>query len=375
MWDGVVFATYNQQGGPRGEKDVRSQNWFMGMASRQLGSSTLTVSTMFSLEPLTVGRRGYSEIFQHGEAYDGLPITDRQHPHDLFMQLSAAWRYPMSNRAGFTLAGGLVGSPAFGPPAYPHRASASENPIAPLSHHTVDSTHIAMGVVTAGFDWRPFQFEASIFQGAEPDDRRYDLDLGRLDSAAGRVWWRAGSEWTIQGSYAFLHEPELLEPGNQKRQSVSIGWMRERRNGLTAVTAIGGQVMRTFNTTRATLVEATHGVGRFALFARYDALGLETEHMLFPTVIHQPHPGELIDPLLAYTAGAAADVASIDGFKLGLGASATLYTVPDRLKPSYGSRPRSFQLFLRLRPPAPAMGRMWNMTMTDAMPRHRSGRR
>lgn len=374
MIDGVVFGTYNRQDGPRGESEVRSQNWIMGMASRPLASGTLSLSGMFSVEPATVGRRGYAEIFQHGEVYNGLPVTDRQHPHDALMMMSATWQRPIGTRYGFVLAGGISGSPAYGPVAFPHRPSASENPIAPLSHHYFDSTHVTMGVITAGVDIRPFQFLASVFRGREPDDRRWDLDMGKLDSASGQVWWRPNPRWQVQGSYAFLHEPEQLEPGNQKRQSLSIHYYKPRGNDrMTAFTLAGAQVLRTYSSTRALLAEVTHHIGRTALTARYDGVGLETEHLLFPTTVHRPHPGELIDPLLAYTVGVARELATPRRFSIAVGAQATTYTVPARLVPTHGSHPVSMQVFVRLRPPAPGMGRMWNMTMTDPMPGMRLG--
>ena len=369
MLDGVVFGTWNHQDGPRGDTDVRSQNWLMGMASRPLASGTLTLSGMFSVEPATIGRRGYAEIFQHGEAYNGLPVVDRQHPHDALMQMSATWQRPIGTRYGVVLAGGVTGSPAFGPVAFMHRPSASENPLAPLSHHYFDSTHVTMGVITAGFDARPFQFLASVFHGREPDDRRWDLDMGKLDSASGQVWWRPNVRWQVQGSYAFLHEPEQLEPGDQKRQSLSIHYLKDRGNGrLTAYTLAGAQVLRKFSSTRALLAEVTHHIGRTAISARYDGVGLETEHLLFPTAIHIPHAGELIDPLLAYTVGVAREVATPKRFSIAVGGQATTYTVPERLSATHGNHPVSVQLFVRLRPPMPAMGRMWNMTMTNPMP-------
>ena len=228
MVDGVVFATFNQQGGARGERDLRSQNWLSAMASRQAAGGTFTLSGMFSLEPVSVGGRGYSEIFQHGEAYRGLPVVDRQHPHDALMQMAATWQRPLSARTGLVLAGGITGSPAFGPVAFMHRPSSAENPLAPLSHHYFDSTHITMGVVTAGVTIKPFEVLGSVFHGAEPDDKRWDLDIGKLDSWSGQVWWRPAREWSAQGSYAYLHQPEQLEPGDQRRQSASIHWLRDR---------------------------------------------------------------------------------------------------------------------------------------------------
>ena len=139
----------------------------MAMASRQLSAGRLTLSAMTSLEPVTVGPAGYAHIFQLGEAYQNLPVTDRQHPHNLFMQLDAGWRVPIG-KTQLSVSGGPVGAPAFGPTAFMHRLSASENPVAPLTHHTFDSTHIAMGTVTGGIQRGPFTLEASAFTVASP---------------------------------------------------------------------------------------------------------------------------------------------------------------------------------------------------------------
>ena len=146
---------------------------------------------MLSAEPLTLGRDGYREIFQAGEALDDIAVIDRQHPHDFLMQAAAVWRVPLARGYALTVAGAPVGEPALGPVAFMHRASAAENPTAPLAHHTMDSTHIAMGVVTAGVDRGPWQVETSIFRGREPDDDRWDLmDPGALDSWSVRGWYR-----------------------------------------------------------------------------------------------------------------------------------------------------------------------------------------
>ncbi len=156
MQDGILFAEFNHQGGPRGGNEFVAPNWWMGMATRDFSRGRLTLTSMFSLDPATVGKDGYREIFQAGEALNGRPLIDRQHPHDLFMQLAAVWRMPVTEATGFTLAGGPVGEPSLGPVAFMHRASAADNPTAPLGHHTFDSTHIAFGVVTAAVDHGPW---------------------------------------------------------------------------------------------------------------------------------------------------------------------------------------------------------------------------
>jgi hypothetical protein len=168
MQDGVALFTFNRQGGPRGGREFKSQNWWMGMAGRGLGRGMLNVSTMLSLDPVTVGKRGYRELFQSGEAANGLPIVDRQHPHDFVGQPAASWRVPLTQRTGLTIAGGPIAEPALGPVFFGHRPSAAENPVSPLGHHTFDSSHTSMGVITAALDRGPWMVEGSVFNGREP---------------------------------------------------------------------------------------------------------------------------------------------------------------------------------------------------------------
>ena len=213
---------------------------------------------MITAEPFTVGTAGYSEILQEGEAYQGRQITDHQHPHDLLMQLSAAWRVPLTDRTTFTLVGGPVGEAALGPVAFMHRASSAENPSAPLSHHIFDSTHTVEGWCSAASIAGRASVEGSVFRGREPDEHHYDLDLGALDSWSTRVWFRPHPEWTLQASYGFLHEPEQLEPGDQHRTNASASWFRQRGTDYAAITAAIGWNARQFSTVHAALVEGTH---------------------------------------------------------------------------------------------------------------------
>ena len=185
------------------------------------------------------------------------PLIDRQHPHDFFMQLAAVWRTPLTAKTGLTLAGGPVGEPALGPVAFMHRASAAEIPLAPLGHHTFDSTHIAFGVVTAAVDHGPFVLEGSVFNGREPDQDRWDIDFGKLDSVSARLWYKPSPAWELQVSTGHLTHPEELEPGNIERTTASASWMKQRGSNMTAVT-IGYGVNDTDHGTRhAMFAEAT----------------------------------------------------------------------------------------------------------------------
>src|SRR5688500_18868294 len=277
MQDAVVYGLFNHQGGPRGGTELRVPNWWMGMFSRKVGSSDLTINTMLSLDALTVGKKGYRELFQVGETFNGHPLIDYQHPHDLFMQLAAVWHVPIGARTGLTLAGGPSAEPALGPVAFMHRASALDNPMSPLGHHTFDSTHIAFGVVTAAVDRGPWIVEASVFNGREPDEGRWDFDFGPLDSVSGRVWYKPTPQWEFQVSSGRLVEPEELEHGNVIRTTASASWTNRAGADFTAVTAAYGVNATSHGRRGAALLEATRWRSALALYGRAELVQVESE--------------------------------------------------------------------------------------------------
>lgn len=367
MQDGVVFGLFNHQSGSRGGDQFVAPNWWMGMATRPFGGSSLTLTAMLSLDPATVGRRGYRELFQVGEAIDGLPLVDRQHPHDFFMQLAAAWRLPLGEGGALTIAGGPVGEPALGPIAFMHRASAAENPFAPLGHHTFDSTHIAFGVVTAALERGPWTVEGSVFNGREPDANRWDFDFGAMDSLSARLWFKPTAAFEVQVSTGHLVDPEELSPGNVERTTASANWLL--RPGADSLAVTAGWGMNAAHGTRrhALFAEATRRFGATAVFGRAEAVQLETNVLLNA----EPHPdhdsGEQKNAVGAFTIGATRDVGRWRGFEGAFGASATFYAPPEPLVPTHGRHPLAFQLFFRIRPPAGHMGRMTNMRMGRPM--------
>jgi hypothetical protein len=369
MQDGVVFLTFNHQGGPIGETELTSQNWWMGMFGRQVGPGRLTLASMFSLEPIT--ERGYSHLFQVGETWEGRPIVDRQHPHEFLMQLSAVWKIPIGSRTSVVLAGAPVGEPALGPVAFMHRRSAAENPSSPIGHHTFDATHIAMGVITGGFEHGPWFVEASTFHGREPDENRWDLaDLGPLDSWSARIWFRPDEHWTFQLSRGWLNEPEALVAGDLNRTTASIAWESERADGFTAVTAAYGRNDGHHGQSDAFLLEGTHRLGKYAGYSRFEVTEVETDVLRFGVYplphVHdgfEPPHAVAHDPVIAWTLGATRDVWRWAGLDFAAGGDVTIYGVPDSLVPTHSAHPVSFHVFLRTRLPAPA-GRMWNATMT-----------
>jgi hypothetical protein len=282
------------------------------------------------------------------------------------MQLAAVWRRTLTATTGLTLAGGAVGEPALGPVAFMHRASAIELPIAPLGHHTFDSTHIAFGVVTAAVDRGPWMVEASVFNAREPDEDRWDFDFGRLDSIAARVWFRPSSTWELQVSTGHLREPEESEPGNIQRTTASASWFRPNGNDFTAFTVAYGVNATGHSTRHASLAEVTRRAGAHTMFGRAELLQLETNVLLG---VDRPHAA---NAFAAVTIGGTRDVWRWRGFEGAIGAEATLYAVPDALEPTHGKQPISFQGFFRLCPPAGGMGRMLNMRMAQPMAGHGS---
>jgi len=368
MQDGIVFGMFNHQGGPRGGDEFKVPNWWMGMFSRDVGKSKLTFTTMFSLDPAIVGKQGYREIFQVGEAFEGRPLIDRQHPHDLFMQLAAIWRTPLGDKTGLTLAGGLAGEPALGPVAFMHRASAAENPFAPLGHHTFDSTHVAFGVVTAGLDHGPWTVEGSVFNGREPDENRWDFDFGKLDSVSGRLWYKPSPQWEFQVSSGRLVDPEALERANIVRTTASASWMRQEEADFSAVTAAYGVNATDHGRRGAAFVEGTRRRSGLSLYGRAELVQVESE--LLRTGLLPGDGAGNNATVGALSVGAVRDVLKWRGAEGGFGAQVTFYATPESLRPTHGDHPVSFQVFFRLRPPAGAMGRMWNMRMSQPMAGH-----
>lgn len=357
MQDGVVFAALNHQGGPRGGTEVVAPNWWMGMAARDTPHGRLTLTGMFSLDAATVGTSGYREIFQAGEALAGRPLIDRQHPHDFFMQLAAAWRLPVNASTAVTLAGGPVGEPALGPVAFMHRASAADNPLAPLAHHTLDSTHIAFGVATAAVDHGAWTIEGSLFNGREPDEHRWNVDFGRLDSVSARVWFRPNAEWELQASSGRLVDPEVLEPGVTVRSTASASWTRARGASFLALTAAYGRNDTAGGARDAVLVEAARRTDANTIYVRGEVVQLETALLLTDEVVPGP-AGAARDRVRAVTIGGVRNLPAWRGFETGIGADVSIYGVPDALQSAYAAHPVSFQIYVRLRPPAGPMGRM-----------------
>ncbi len=354
MFHGEAFLSETQQSGPRGSDKLFSTNWWMPMAQRKFGNGTLTLRTMLSFEPATVSDRRYPELFQEGETAFGRPIVDGQHPHDFFMELAALYDYKVGEHTLLSVYAAPIGDPAMGPPAYPHRSSASEDPIAPLGHHLQDSTHIAAEVITAGIAYRNFRLEASGFHGREPDESRWNIDSGKIDSWSARVTANPAQNWSLQYSIAQLHSPEALAPSaNVRRMTASIQYNRPLQEGNWASLVLWGrnQDVAGGNVGNSYLLESTlRFLERNYVWTRLENVDRTNELLLGESPEPAGFNERYFTRVQAYTAGYEREVGHIPHLSTALGAQFTWYGVPDVLKPTYGEHPVSGILFLRVRP-------------------------
>ena len=336
-----AFVDYDRQQSSRsidGFGQVNSINWFMGMASHPIGEGRLTLRAMMSAEPLTVGKAGYPLLLQSGESYRGEPLHDRQHPHDLFMELAAIYDIAVVHDIGLEIYGGPVGEPALGPPSYPHRPSAAGDPFAVLGHHWQDATHITFGVATVGLYTKDVKLEGSIFNGREPDETRTNFDLRPLDSYSGRVTVNPGAEWSASASYGYLKSPEGLTPNlSQHRMTAAVLF----DNGDLSAAAIYGANLDSNDPRLSNSfdLESTWG----AVFGRVEYVQKTGTDLALPINGHFD--------VEAVSAGYTWDFARPAHVAIGLGGVATVDVVPDRLNAYYGTRtPVGVSLFLRFRP-------------------------
>ena len=357
-WDlmvhGVIFIDYNQAGGPRGEGKAESVNWAMLMQQHQLAGGTLLFREMLSAEPLTAPHPGFPELFQTGETYHGQPLVDHQHPHNVFSELALNYTRPLGGQTSWQkiswlFYGGAAGEPALGPVAYIHRASAAELPMAPLSHHLQDSTHISFGVLTTGLVISRLKLEASAFNGREPGEKRYEINFAPLDSWSTRLSLAPSRNWTAQYSYGRLEHPEALEPGSQRRQTASVEYVRpltgKLGDGSWATSLIWGRVHKVADNHNLNgyLLESTlNFMSKNYAFTR---LELVDKDELFPS-----NPLAPSYRIGAYTFGGERDLVQSKLWQFAVGADLTFYSKPESLSASYGANPISFQVFLRLRP-------------------------
>jgi len=354
MFMGQAFLVDTQQSGPRGGDKLYSPSAFMFSASHSLAGGTLQFQSMISLEPLTIAGERYPELFQTGETAYGRAIVDGQHPHNFLMGVGVDYAHPIGDGTILQFYYAPVGDPALGPVAYPHRASAEELPQAPLSHHWQDSTHISADVATVAVKHSWFRLEASGFHGAEPGENRWKIPWGAMDSWAGRLSIAPASNWTMQLSAGRITHPELLSPGDVIRTTASVSYSKPMGGGEAWSTSVvwgRNHDTGTGHNLNSYLLETVYPfrhrnfltsrieyVDKDELFADTPALAEQLDRTAGSTF-----------RIGAYTAGYTRDIGTFRTIETGIGANASVYTLPPAIKPYYGDRPWGVNVFLRVR--------------------------
>jgi len=344
MAHGTLNLVYDRQSGKRGDDKAFVSGMLMGMAQHPLGDGAVQLKAMLSPDPI-MRPKGYPLLLASGETANGVDrLIDRQHPHDLFMELSASVSQNIGRNSSVFLYGGLPGEPAFGPPAFMHRESIMDSPEAPITHHWLDSTHITFGVVTAGLVLDRVKVEASRFNAREPDQHRWNIETGPLDSTSVRLSWNPTRTLALQGSWGRFRDPEQLEPGvDQKRWSASALWAAEIAPGWKlAGTLAWGRKSVEHHHDDAYVAEASVKHDAWTVFGR----GEVTENReLLEGVENGPafRVGKV-------SVGAVRDFRVADHLSLGAGGLVALNFVPGGLAPLYGGKhPTGAMAFVRLK--------------------------
>lgn len=342
MGHALFNGVYDRQNGPRGDQRAFVSGMVMGMAQRPVAAGTLQLKAMLSPDPL-MGRAGYPLLLASGETADGVTgLVDRQHPHDLFMELSASLAQPIGAKTSAFIYAGLPGEPAFGPPAFMHRASIMDSPEAPISHHWLDSTHIVMGVVTAGVTHEAWKLDVSRFRGREPNQQRFDIETGALDSTAARLSWNPTTALSLQASWAQVKSPEQLHPDeDQTKWSASAIYTRRLTyGGWWSTTAAWGRRSSEDGDLNAYVLEsAVHPNTAWTVFGRAE----RTENNEL-TGGHGP-----VYVVAKASLGVVRDFHLSDHAVIGLGGLYALNFIPGGLKASYGGDPDGGMAFVRFK--------------------------
>lgn len=355
MFHGDIFARYNRQdiasAGYRGAEKLDAPSMLMAMGQRKIGKKGLFhFNIMLSADALIAGGSGYPLLFQTGETWNGQPLVDRQHPHDLFSELSVSYAYALSKKSDIYIYAGYPGEPALGPVTFMHRTSGMFGPDAPIGHHWADATHITFGVATLGYRYGKFKLEGSSFTGREPDEERLNLDQPKFDSWSGRLSCNPSESWALQVSRGFIKSPETLHPNEditRTTASATYTYPLTEFNYIGATALFGQNAIANHDASNSALLEATIKLANLAMYARYEWVKKSGEELnLTPLVFN----ANKLYPINALTVGGSYDIFSLYGITVAGGLQVSAYKADKQLSILYGDNPISGEVFLHLYP-------------------------
>lgn len=354
MVHGNIFLRYDNQNfnndDKRGDSRFDAPSWFMLMGQRKVGEKGLFhFSAMLSPDPVIEGGKGYPLLFQTGESYKGKPLVDRQHPHDLFSELSVSYSQAFTKDIDAFVYVAYPGEPALGPVTFMHRPSALDNPNSPISHHWVDATHITFGVATAGIRVGKFKVEGSSFTGREPNENRYGFDKPRFDSWSGRLSFNPSMNWALQVSHGYVKSPEELHPDENINKTTasaiySVDMGNDKR--LNATVLWGMNKQKDHDGENAFMAEGSWRMRMTSIYTRYEFTEKSAEELVL-TPSFEDHT---IFGIHAFTLGANYDLVQLSKTRMAIGAQWSFYGAPGSLDPYYGKSPMAIQVYLRIYP-------------------------
>jgi len=354
MFHGNLFLRYNSQDlfdqGTRGDAKVDAPNWFMAMGQRSIGKrGLLRFGAMLTLDPITVGGAGYPLLYQSGETWKGKPLVDRQHPHDLFSELSIAYTHQFNPTTDAFAYFGYPGEPAFGPVAFMHRPSSLYNPDAPLGHHWQDATHITFGVATVGLRHRNLKLEGSIFTGREPNEERYGFDKPTFDSYSLRLSLNPKPSLALQLSQAWINDVHEIGAREDVRKttasaihSVPVG----NNKSINSTLVWGFNNSDHHNGAHSLLIESALTLGKTAVYGKYEWVEKTADELLLGSAFNQHR----LFGVKAATLGIQQTVATPIDTHLAIGAQASWYPSTKDIAAIYRTNPMAAEVYIRLYP-------------------------
>lgn len=355
MFHGNIFVRYNHQDinnvGSRGGEKWDAPNMIMAMGQTKIGKNGLFhFSAMFSLDAAIAGGYGYPLLFQTGESWKGQPLVDRQHPHDLFSELSVSYSHAFSKNTDLFIYLGYPGEPALGPVTFMHRVSGMDNPDAPIGHHWTDATHISFGVATIGFRYGKFKLEGSSFTGREPDEDRYNFDKPKFDSWSGRLSFNPGKNWSFQVSHGFIKSPEALRPSEDVNRTTASAtnvftFGNEKYFSSTALWGLNKE--KNHDASNNAVLETAIRLKKLVAYMRYEWIQKSVEELNLDQNIYGT---QTIFPINSTTIGAGYDLFHISKVRVMGGAQLSWYHADTKLESLYGKNPIAGEIYIRLYP-------------------------
>lgn len=355
MAHGNIFGRYTAQDvtrtTSRGAAMFDAPNWAMVMAQTPVGSRGLfRTSIMASLDRLVMPGDGYPLLFQSGESWEGRPLVDRQHPHDVLAELSIAYTHMFSRDVDATIYLAYPGEPAIGPTAFMHRVSSMFTADAPLGHHWQDATHITYGVATAGLRTGPVKLEGSVFTGREPDEDRWVPDKPRFDSWSARLSWNPTSTLALQISHGLIMHPEVLKPEVNVRRTTASAMHTTRlapSAWIASTFAWGYNDVDEHHREHSLLLESALLTSGTAISFRGEVVQKGADELVLPENMFGHDARFDIGNI---SLSVSRSLVTIGETVLWAGLQGAVGIVPRDLEPVYGRTPLSLQAFIRISP-------------------------